>query len=335
MRKVAITLKMLQGIALLALVALGCRVADAQTVSGAAGSDISSMPQPISPVNSPSVYFIQTDQLNTPRVITDENRGVVWRWDGDAFGVQPPDNTPTGETPFVFNLRFPGQAFDNETGLYYNYFRDYDPQTGRYVQSDPLGLGGGLNTYGYVGGNPLSFSDSTGLIPNPAELACAAGPNPVCIGGVAVDVGSWALAGLGTTAAIAAVATPGDTTKAATSVEEFCSKCKATASRSQAQAQAWAWAGITPGGAGTTPKLWKPDFNPPGGSSFFKTRVWASFSQQYPGSNFGYSAVSGSVEEHPFGHPDLPGGQNHDCPHFMARNSKGATMEFPYKPGSN
>lgn len=63
----------------------------------------------------------------------------------------------------MINLRYPGQYYDQETGLHYNYFRDYDPTIGQYVQSDPIGLQGGLSTYAYVGGNPLSFIDSNGL----------------------------------------------------------------------------------------------------------------------------------------------------------------------------
>jgi RHS repeat-associated protein len=109
-------------------------------------------------------YFIYADHLNTPRVITDTRNRVVWRWDtGDPFGATPPDENPSRRGTFTFNLRFPGQYFDQETGLHYNYFRDYDPSTGRYVQSDPIGLNGGTNLYEYAFNNPVTFRDPSGL----------------------------------------------------------------------------------------------------------------------------------------------------------------------------
>ena len=112
-----------------------------------------------------TVYYVHTDHLNTPKKLTRATDNVVvWRWDADAFGTTAPDPNPDGDgTSLSFNLRFPGQYYDAEAGLSYNYFRDYDPQVGRYVESDPIGLKGGLNTYGYVGGNPISFIDPLGL----------------------------------------------------------------------------------------------------------------------------------------------------------------------------
>ena len=111
-----------------------------------------------------SVYYIQTDHLNTARAITDTTNTVVWSWLSDPFGSTAANDDPDGDgSTFTYNLRFPGQYYDQETGLHYNYFRDYDPSTGRYVQSDPIGLRGGLNTFGYVEGNPLLLVDIYGL----------------------------------------------------------------------------------------------------------------------------------------------------------------------------
>jgi RHS repeat-associated protein len=89
----------------------------------------------------------------------------VWRWDqGEPFGNDTPNGDPnsTGAT-FDLPLRLPGQYFDRETNLSYNYYRDYDPSIGRYVQSDPIGIRGGLNTYLYVAGKPVRFADPWGL----------------------------------------------------------------------------------------------------------------------------------------------------------------------------
>ncbi|GAA4029260.1 RHS repeat-associated core domain-containing protein [Actimicrobium antarcticum] len=105
------------------------------------------------------IYAIHTDHLGTPRSMTDAQQRSVWQATYAAFGKATVTVTATA----TLNLRFPGQYFDGETGGHYNYFSDDDPQTGRYIQSDPLGLNGGPNTYTYVGGNQLSFVDPLGL----------------------------------------------------------------------------------------------------------------------------------------------------------------------------
>jgi RHS repeat-associated protein len=111
------------------------------------------------------VYYIETDHLNTPRLIADQTGNTVWRNDNtEPFGDSVPNGDPNNiGITFDFPLRFPGQYFDNETNHHYNYFRYLDPGIGRYGESDPIGLRGGLNTYAYVNGNPTSHSDPTGL----------------------------------------------------------------------------------------------------------------------------------------------------------------------------
>jgi RHS repeat-associated protein len=111
-----------------------------------------------------ALYFIHTDHLDTPRVITNATGQAVWNWDNlSAFGENAPNENPQGQGAFTCNLRFPGQYFDQETGLHYNYFRDYDPGIGRYVQTDPMGLAGGPNLYDYTDANPLGRRDPLGL----------------------------------------------------------------------------------------------------------------------------------------------------------------------------
>lgn len=111
-----------------------------------------------------TLYFIHPDHLNTPRLIADATGTTVWRWDqAEPFGANPADENPSGLGAFDLPLRFPGQYADKETGVAYNFLRDYSSETGRYIQSDPIGLDGGLNTYAYVGGTPLSWSDPFGL----------------------------------------------------------------------------------------------------------------------------------------------------------------------------
>jgi len=109
--------------------------------------------------SSTESYYVHSDHLGTPQVITDAASGVVWSAIYKPFGGVAWLTTALIEN----NIRFPGQYYDGETGLHYNYFRYYDPETGRYITSDPIGLGGGLNTYAYVGGNPVGLIDPYGL----------------------------------------------------------------------------------------------------------------------------------------------------------------------------
>lgn len=111
------------------------------------------------------MFRIHTDHLNTPRHMTraESSTTYMWSWRSDPFGVGPGTVIyPNYNAMFQFDLRFPGQVFDAESGMHYNYFRDYDPNTGRYVQSDPIGLQGGLNTYLYADANPIGATDPSG-----------------------------------------------------------------------------------------------------------------------------------------------------------------------------
>lgn len=133
------------------------------------------------------MLYLHPDHLGAPRVVSNE-QGIVWSWNSDAFGLGAPneDTDGDGQTTEV-PLRLPGQLWDNQTQLAYNYYRDYDANLGRYIQSDPIGLRGGANTYAYVAGNPLGYTDPQGLNPVAAAAAvCSRFPAACAATGAAI-----------------------------------------------------------------------------------------------------------------------------------------------------
>lgn len=118
---------------------------------------------PVAVVNAAGIAYLEADHLSTPRVAADPATNV-WRWRWNFFGTAFGEHAPTlpASGPLALNLRYPGQVYDAETGLHYNYFRDYEPTTGRFVESDPLGLTAGINTYSYVESMPLTYLDPDG-----------------------------------------------------------------------------------------------------------------------------------------------------------------------------
>lgn len=103
-------------------------------------------------------FFIHNTQIGAPELVTDSDQNVVWKAAYDPYG-----KAEILESQIEQNIRLPGQYFDAETGNHYNFFRDYSSSTGRYMQSDPIGLAGGLATYQYAKGNPVVFLDPFGL----------------------------------------------------------------------------------------------------------------------------------------------------------------------------
>jgi len=138
-------------------------------------------PMPVAVQIGNALYAIDADHLNTPRRLTDQNGNPVWQWVTTGFGELEPTTAETGfvrarlgtgtppianTTAVEFNLRYPGQQYDAETGLYYNHHRYYDPYlTVGYTQADPIGLDGGWNRYGYVFGDSINGVDPSGFSP--------------------------------------------------------------------------------------------------------------------------------------------------------------------------
>jgi RHS repeat-associated protein len=109
-------------------------------------------------IRSGSIYYYHNDHLGTPQVITNSSGSVVWKASYTPFG-----KAQTSVSTIENNIRFPGQYFDSETGLHYNWNRYYQPETGRYVTPDPIGLAGGVNPYIYTDANPINWTDRLGL----------------------------------------------------------------------------------------------------------------------------------------------------------------------------
>jgi RHS repeat-associated protein len=122
---------------------------------------------PLAALDGDAIRDIQTDHLGTPRVVIDRATNTsIWAWNigREAFGSDAPNEDPDKDgAKYVFDMRFPGQRYDAVTRLFQNGWRDYDPTSGRYIQSDPIGLAGGISTYAYVGSNPHGHTDPFGL----------------------------------------------------------------------------------------------------------------------------------------------------------------------------
>jgi RHS repeat-associated protein len=134
-------------------------------------------PMPVAAIYGTKHYAVQSDHLNTPRRLIQSDGQVAWQWSYSAFGDEKPTiaknrfanadlNQSFGTTtvPAVtFNLRYPGQYFDQESNLHYNWHRSYCANCGRYTQADPIDLQGGWNRFAYAELNPLSIVDPEGL----------------------------------------------------------------------------------------------------------------------------------------------------------------------------
>ena len=116
--------------------------------------------------SSVAIYYVVTDQLGAPReIVRPSDYALMWTWFSGPFGVEAPNEIPQGIGTFVSDLRLPGQIAGSWGSTYQNNQRDFDPASGRYMESDPVGLRAGVNTYAYVLNSPLSLVDPLGLRP--------------------------------------------------------------------------------------------------------------------------------------------------------------------------
>jgi RHS repeat-associated protein len=149
-------------------------------------------------VRDSQFYASHNDQVGRPEALTDINGAVVWRAENAAFDRRRLIADNIGG----LNVGFPGQYFDSESELWYNWNRYYDSRLGRYIQSDPIGLAGGINTYAYAANNPLIYTDPTGeIVPQVLGFALGAGlealTNPCASAGDILLAGAFGAVGGG------------------------------------------------------------------------------------------------------------------------------------------
>jgi RHS repeat-associated protein len=185
-----------------------------------------------------TVSYVHADALGTPRAVADRTGAAVWQW---AYQANPFGEKVPSTAGMTFNLRFPGQYSDVETMLAYNVNRDYEADVGRYRQSDPIGLDGGVNTYAYVSNNPLVYVDLLGLI-TPEQLAAIifnetrslSGPQ---LGAARVNIGHVVINGSSRLGDNRPLTAP-DHANVPAAEQEAYSQCLAAARAAQAQSDA-------------------------------------------------------------------------------------------------
>ena len=258
--------------------------------------------------------YLQTDHLGTPRLATDAAKRTVWKWESDAFGSTAPVQDPDGDgIATTINLRFAGQYYDAESGLHDNWHRTYDPSLGRYISSDPIGLNGGMNTFGYVGQSPMVNVD-----PNGQFFFI-----PVLLGGFGGEalaggfIGS-ALGGLGAYA----VFHDNSTTQSDAATKTTCEdedKC-GPLTRVQAYVEAQRIAQVP-----KKERIYKPFSDINDTSRLDNCSKLQSNGATYAGYYCGWNPLN-RIEDHPDGHPHLPGESHHDCPHLHVYGADGETL---------